>query len=114
MVDEFLQVSEFPGVFAIGDCCKIDPELNKKQFPPTAQVAEAHAKTAAKNLRCLLSNTNMEKLIELIYKKNILKKNGIVILHRNKNTKEILPTFFKILDERVYGLSKIIFGNFLY
>ena len=58
--------------------------------------------------------TNMEKLIELIYKKNILKKNGIVILHRNKNTKEILPTFFKILDERVYGLSKIIFGNFLY
>ena len=55
IVDEFLQVSGFPGVFAIGDCCKINPELNKKQFPPTAQIAEAQAKTAARNLRCLLS-----------------------------------------------------------
>ena len=61
VVDEFLQVSGFPGVFAIGDCCKINPELNKKQFPPTAQIAEAQAKTAARNLRCLLSNTEMEK-----------------------------------------------------
>ena len=61
IVDEFLQVSGFPGVFAIGDCCKIDPKLNKKQFPPTAQIAEAEAKTAAKNLRSLLSNTGMEK-----------------------------------------------------
>ena len=61
IVDEFLQVSGFPGVFAIGDCCKINPELNKKQFPPTAQIAEAQAKTAARNLRCLLSNTEMEK-----------------------------------------------------
>ena len=61
IVDEFLQVSAFPGVFAIGDCCKINPELNKKQFPPTAQIAEAQAKTAARNLRCLLSNTEMEK-----------------------------------------------------
>ena len=43
IVDEFLQVSDFPGVFAIGDCCKINPELNKKQFPPTAQIAEAQA-----------------------------------------------------------------------
>ncbi len=61
IVDEFLQVSDFPGVFAIGDCCKISSELNKKQFPPTAQIAEAQAKIAAKNLRRLLSNTNMEK-----------------------------------------------------
>ena len=61
IVDEFLQVSGFPGVFAVGDCCKINPALNKKQFPPTAQIAEAQAKTAAKNLRRLLSNTDMEK-----------------------------------------------------
>jgi NADH dehydrogenase len=61
VVDEFLQVSDFPGVFAIGDCCKINSELNKKQFPPTAQIAEAQAKTAAKNLMCLLSNTSMKK-----------------------------------------------------
>ena len=58
-------------------------------------------------------DTNVENLIELIFYKNLLKKNGIIILHRNKATKEKFPDYFKILDERVYGISKIIFGNFL-
>ena len=61
VVDEHLQVSEFPGVFAIGDCCKIDPKLTEKKFPPTAQIAEAHAKVAAHNLSGLISNSKMEK-----------------------------------------------------
>ena len=58
-------------------------------------------------------DTNIEKLIELIFSKNLLNKNGIIILHRNKNNNEKLPNYFRILDERVYGISKIIFGNFL-
>ena len=58
-------------------------------------------------------DTNIEKLIELIFNKNLLNKNGIIILHRNKTTKEKLPNYFKIVDERVYGMSKIIFGKFL-
>ena len=58
-------------------------------------------------------NTNIEKLIELIFNRNLLKKNGIIILHRNKNTKEKLPNCFKILDKRIYGMSKIIFGRLL-
>jgi len=56
---------------------------------------------------------NVEKLIELIFNKNLLNKNGIIILHRNKTTKEKLPNYFKIVDERVYGRSKIIFGKLL-
>ena len=56
---------------------------------------------------------NMEKLIELIFNKNLLKENGVIILHRNKATKEKLPSNFKILDERVYGISKILFGKLL-
>ena len=56
---------------------------------------------------------NIEKLIELIFNKNLLKKDGIVILHRNKNFSEKFPTYFSLIDERVYGLSKIIFGKFL-
>ena len=56
---------------------------------------------------------NVEKLIELIFNKNLLNKNGIIILHRNKTTKEKLPNYFKIVDERVYGISKIIFGKLL-
>ena len=58
-------------------------------------------------------DTNIEKLIELIFNKNLLDKNGIIILHRNKTTKEKLPNYFKIVDERVYGKSKIIFGKLL-
>ena len=53
------------------------------------------------------------ELIELIFKKNLLNKNGILILHRNKNTKNELPDYFKILDQRLYGKSKITFGKFL-
>jgi 16S rRNA (guanine966-N2)-methyltransferase len=57
-------------------------------------------------------NENIDVLIEMIFLQKILEKNGIIILHRHKNTKDIMPNYFKILDERVYGLSKIIFGNF--
>jgi 16S rRNA (guanine966-N2)-methyltransferase len=56
---------------------------------------------------------SVEKLIKLIFKKNLLNKNGIIILHRNVATKEKFPDRFKILEERVYGVSKIIFGKFL-
>ena len=55
---------------------------------------------------------NTERLIKLIYEKNLLKENGIIILHRKKTTKDTLPSFFKIIDTRSYGLSKIIFGKF--
>ena len=57
---------------------------------------------------------NLIKLIQLIFKKNLLNKNGIIILHRNKITDEKLPSYFKTVEERVYGISKIIFGKLLY
>ena len=56
---------------------------------------------------------NVDKLIKLIFKKNLLNKNGILILHRDKSTKENLPDCFKLIDDRLYGESKIIFGKFL-
>ena len=58
-------------------------------------------------------DTNVEKLIKLIFVKNLLVKNGIIIIHRNKTTKEKLPDIFEILEERIYGISKVIFGKFL-
>ena len=58
-------------------------------------------------------NTNIETLIELIFNRNLLNKNGIIILHRSKTTKEKLPNYFEIVDERIYGISKITFGKFL-
>ena len=56
---------------------------------------------------------NIGKLIELILKKNLLKENGIIILHRNKAVDEKLPNYFSVLDERIYGISKIVFGKLL-
>ena len=58
-------------------------------------------------------DTNIEKLIKLIFSRNLLNKNGVIILHRNKTTEDQLPNYFKIVDERMYGISKIIFGKLL-
>ena len=57
-------------------------------------------------------DTNIEKLIELIFNKKLLSKNGIIILHRNKVTREKLPVCIEVIEERTYGISKIIFGKF--
>ena len=61
IVNEYLQVPQFPEVFAIGDCSIFDPALSMKAFPPTAQIAEAHAKTAANNLKELVRGGEMTK-----------------------------------------------------
>ena len=59
------------------------------------------------------NDTNINDLIELIITRDLLKKKGIIILHRHKNTKEKLTIYFDVIDKRVYGLSKIIFGKLL-
>ena len=56
--------------------------------------------------------SDISKLIQLIFNNNLLNENGIIILHRNKTTKEKLPDYFKVIEERLYGISKIIFGKF--
>jgi 16S rRNA (guanine966-N2)-methyltransferase len=53
---------------------------------------------------------NINLLIEKIYEMKILKKNGTMIIHRNKKIDEDFSPKFKIIDTRYYGLSKIIFG----
>ena len=58
-------------------------------------------------------NKDSDKLISLIFNKKLLQKNGIIILHRNKNITENFPAYFKLIDERRYGISKIIFGIFI-
>ena len=54
----------------------------------------------------------IEKLLENLNRSNILDKEGIIILHRNKKYKDMLPLKFNIELEKTYGLSKIIFGFF--
>lgn len=61
VVDDYLEADGFPGVFAIGDCAGFTDPATKRHLPPTAQVAESQAKTAAKNLKALIMNTEREK-----------------------------------------------------
>ena len=54
---------------------------------------------------------NIAEIIDPLKKTEKLDKNALFIVHRHKKSKDIFPESFKILDEKKYGLSKIIFGN---
>jgi 16S rRNA (guanine966-N2)-methyltransferase len=53
----------------------------------------------------------IRELIEKITELNLLKKEGILIIHRHKKEKDLLPKRFKILQNKTYGISKVIFGT---
>ena len=57
-----------------------------------------------------------EKFLSTILKKifdtKILNKEGIIIIHRHKNEFNETNKFFNIIEEKNYGISKLIFGNF--
>ena len=55
---------------------------------------------------------NLFDLLRRIENSGVLKKEGIIILHRHKNEKDIFPPKFNIIEEKKYGISKIIFLNF--
>ena len=56
VVNKFLELPGFPGIFAIGDCTSlVDPRTNLP-YPATVQIAEAQAKIAAVNVRALIRN----------------------------------------------------------
>lgn len=48
-------------------------------------------------------------LLSLISDSNILKKDGLIVLHRNKKQKDIIDIKHEILLEKVYGISRIFF-----
>ena len=53
----------------------------------------------------------INELINHIINKKILSDNGIIILHRHKKDNVKLTSEFNLIDERIYGISKIIIGN---
>ncbi len=54
---------------------------------------------------------NFINILSNIENKKILVKHGVIIVHRHKNEKDIFPSNFKIIDEKKYGISKILFIN---
>ena len=55
---------------------------------------------------------HLEKILISIKNSKILKKNGVLILHRHKKEKEIYSLNFNIIEEKKYGISKIFFISF--
>jgi NADH dehydrogenase len=50
IVNEFLEVKDFGGVYALGDCASITDQHTGRPYPPTAQNAVEQAKVVANNL----------------------------------------------------------------
>tara|TARA_B110000196_G_C20649019_1_gene432111 strand:- start:15 stop:578 length:564 start_codon:yes stop_codon:yes gene_type:complete len=55
---------------------------------------------------------NLSQLLKKIIKSDILSEKGIIIIHRHKKDKDELPNEFNIIEQKTYGISKIIFGNY--
>ena len=53
---------------------------------------------------------NISALIDKIYDIKLLNKNGIIIIHRNRKDNEKYSKNLSILEEKTYGISKILFG----
>tara|TARA_B100000674_G_scaffold479780_1_gene478558 strand:+ start:640 stop:1203 length:564 start_codon:yes stop_codon:yes gene_type:complete len=52
---------------------------------------------------------NLGIILKNLIDNKILNKNGIIILHRHKNQKDIFPNNFNIIEEKIYGISKVLF-----
>ena len=50
-------------------------------------------------------------ILNTIIKLNLLKKNGVIIIHRHRKEEDMFPKKFKTIISKNYGISKIIFGN---
>jgi NADH dehydrogenase len=50
VTDDYLEVPNWPGVWALGDCASITDRKTGRPYPPTAQHALRQGKTVAKNV----------------------------------------------------------------
>ena len=58
-------------------------------------------------------NKNLDIIFKKIIQSKTLNKNGIIILHRHKKDKILFSSEFNIIEEKKYGISRIIFLNLL-
>ena len=54
----------------------------------------------------------LENILNTIIQNKILKDNGVIIIHRHKKEIDEFPKNFQLIDEKKYGISKIIFGSY--
>ena len=53
---------------------------------------------------------NLKKILDNIFSEKLLNDNGVIIIHRHKNENDQFSENLKIIEEKKYGISKIIFG----
>ena len=53
----------------------------------------------------------LSNIIYNIFQEKILNKDGVIIVHRHKRENDEFSKNFRVLDEKKYGISKIIFGD---
>jgi NADH dehydrogenase len=90
--NSYLEVEEFPGVYALGDCASIPNPSTGKPYPPTAQHAIREGRIAAKNVISTIKEREEERRIGRIARKekcnyktkgvmaNIGNRNGVAII----------------------------------
>ena len=81
----------------------ITENLNFNNFESKFDIIFIDPPYKEKKLYYILSN---------IIGSNILDYKGIIIIHRHKKENDKFPQKFKIIEEKIYGLSKIIFGTY--
>jgi len=54
----------------------------------------------------------LENILSKIIENRILKDNGIIIIHRHIKEIDEFPKNLQLIDEKKYGISKIIFGSY--
>lgn len=60
-VREDLRSPDYDDIFVIGDCATVVDEATGNPYPPTAQIAIQQAKTAAGNIKSLITSGKQEK-----------------------------------------------------
>ncbi len=53
----------------------------------------------------------INEILDNIKKQNLLKENGIIVIHRHKKDSLEITNKINIIEERFYGISKISYGN---
>tara|TARA_B100001057_G_scaffold169229_1_gene170025 strand:+ start:2278 stop:2838 length:561 start_codon:yes stop_codon:yes gene_type:complete len=93
------------------DCQKQCQIIRKNCFEYLNTIEEDNQKYDLIFLDPPFKEKNINSIIEKIIEKSILKKNGIITIHRHKKDNVDLTNKINIFDTRFYGISKIIFAN---
>ena len=53
------------------------------------------------------------QMLENIVQFNLLKDEGVVIIHRHKKEIDKFPKKLKIIEDKLYGISRVFFGSYI-